>query len=151
MQSQHQLRCVKAIHRARTLGAAGFELVGALQGRHGETDVGVNDLVCSGADAHVVACTSRRFHRWFIDGSELHTAQSYARTVNHTVHTVPYDAYAYDRMSFFGNHTVCEEPNYDEYKLRESTIYRGPLLTISDCGSLAAGDGREECDRPQDS
>jgi hypothetical protein len=46
----------------------------------------------------IIASTSRRFHRWFIDGSELHTSQSYAHTVNHTV---PYDAYAYDRMIFF--------------------------------------------------
>jgi hypothetical protein len=48
----------------------------------------------------IVSCTSRRFQRWLIDDSELHTAQSYAHTVNHTLHTVPYDAYAYDRMIF---------------------------------------------------
>jgi hypothetical protein len=58
----------------------------------------------------IVSCTSRRFQRRLIDGSEMHTAQSYAHTVDHTV---PYNAYAYDRMIFFGNHTVCEDPNYE--------------------------------------
>jgi hypothetical protein len=38
----------------------------------------------------VVACTSRRCQRKFIVDSELHSAQSYAHTVKHTV---PYDAY----------------------------------------------------------
>jgi hypothetical protein len=56
----------------------------------------------------IVACTSRRFQGWFIVDSELHTDQSYA----HTDHTVPYDAYAYDRMLVFGNHTVCEDPTH---------------------------------------
>jgi hypothetical protein len=48
----------------------------------------------------MVACTSRRFHRWFTVDSEFHTAQSYGHTVNNTVHTVQYDAYAYDRIIF---------------------------------------------------
>jgi hypothetical protein len=59
----------------------------------------------------MVSCTSRRFQRWFLVDSELHTAQSYAHTVNNTVHTVPYDAYAYDRMIFFGYTAVCEDPS----------------------------------------
>jgi hypothetical protein len=48
----------------------------------------------------MVACTFRRFHRWFAVDSEFHTAQSYGHTVNYTVHTVQYDAYAYDRIIF---------------------------------------------------
>jgi hypothetical protein len=48
----------------------------------------------------MVACTSRRFHRWFTVDLEFHTAQSYGHPVNNTVHAVQYDAKAYDRITF---------------------------------------------------
>jgi hypothetical protein len=86
----------------------------------------------------MVSCTSRRFQRWFLVDSELHTAQSYAHTVNNTV---PYDAYAYDRMIFFGNATVCEDPIHVYYRkifMPVLYIFKHIITTVSYVRSIGS-------------
>jgi hypothetical protein len=80
----------------------------------------------------MVACTSRRFHRWFTVDSEFHTAQSYGHTVNNTVHTVQYDAY--DRIIFLVMIRFVRTLDMSHY--HETCISRLILLHVVGCKGM---------------